>query len=75
MSLPRPGDQLDGFRLERELGDTGYLFLINHGDAEARVAAAGHDLLDGSDHEGAVAGRPGPENRTVSRLAWPFGAP
>ena len=33
----------------------GYLFLINHGDGEAVVAASGHDLLDGSDHEGGVA--------------------
>ena len=33
----------------------GYLFLINHGDAEAVVPASGHDLLDGSDHAGEVA--------------------
>ena len=33
----------------------GYLFLINHGDAEAVVAASGHDLLDGSEHDGEVA--------------------
>ncbi len=33
----------------------GYLFLINHGDAEAIVAASGHDLLDGSEHDGEVA--------------------
>ena len=32
-----------------------YLFLINHGDAEAVVAASGHDLLDGTDHAGEVA--------------------
>jgi beta-galactosidase len=31
-----------------------YLFLINHGDAEARVPASGHDLLDGTDHAGEV---------------------
>jgi beta-galactosidase len=41
--------------VRRELGDTGYLFLINHGDREERVAAAGHDLLDGTDHHGEVA--------------------
>jgi beta-galactosidase len=29
-----------------------YLFLINHGDAEAVVTASGHDLLDGSEHTG-----------------------
>jgi beta-galactosidase len=29
-----------------------YLFLINHGESEAVVPAAGHDLLDGSDHAG-----------------------
>ena len=33
----------------------GYLFLINHGDAEVVVAASGHDLLDGSEHDGEVA--------------------
>jgi beta-galactosidase len=36
-----------------------YLFLVNHGDAEARVAAVGSDLLDGSDHDGAVVLPPG----------------
>ena len=32
-----------------------YLFLINHGEAEAVVAAAGHDLLDGSEWRREVA--------------------
>jgi beta-galactosidase len=31
-----------------------YLFLINHGDAEAVVAGDGHDLLSGTDHTGEV---------------------
>jgi beta-galactosidase len=31
-----------------------YLFLINHGDAEAVVPAGGHDLLEGTDHDGEV---------------------
>ena len=41
--------EVEGVRRE------GYLFLINHGDAEAVVAASGHDLLEGSEHDGEVA--------------------
>jgi beta-galactosidase len=36
-----------------------YLFLVNHGDDEARVDAAGLDLLDGSEHEGEAVLPPG----------------
>jgi beta-galactosidase len=38
--------------VERRAGDRAYLFLINHGDTDARVAASGHDLLTGTDHAG-----------------------
>jgi beta-galactosidase len=45
--------------VRRERDGRSYLFLLNHGDAEARVAAAGHDLLDGSEHRGEVVLAPG----------------
>ncbi len=40
--------------VERVLDDRRYLFLINHGDADAPVAATGHDLLTGTDYDGIV---------------------
>jgi beta-galactosidase len=40
--------------VERVLDDRCYRFLINHGDADATVAADGHDLLTGTDHVGEV---------------------
>ena len=45
--------------VRRERDGRSYLFLLNHGDAEARVAAAGHDLLDGNEHRGEVVLAPG----------------
>jgi beta-galactosidase len=36
-----------------------HLFLLNHVDAEVRVAASGHDLLEGTDHDGEVVLPPG----------------
>ncbi len=40
--------------VRRHGADATYLFLLNHDDHDATVAAAGHDLLTGADHAGAV---------------------
>ena len=40
--------------VERVLDERRYRFLINHGDADVTVTAAGHDLLTGTDHAGGV---------------------
>jgi beta-galactosidase len=41
--------------VRRRAGGRSYLFLLNHGDADATVAAAGTDLLAGTVHHGPVA--------------------
>jgi beta-galactosidase len=51
---PPPGMPAGVEAVERSDGERRYLFLINHGDADARVAAFGHDLLTGTDHDGAT---------------------
>jgi beta-galactosidase len=51
---PRAGVPAGVEAVERAHGDRRYLFLINHGDADATVAASGCDLLTGSDHDGEV---------------------
>ena len=45
--------------VRRERDGRAYLFLLNHGDEPATVAASGVDLLDGSEHDGSVVLEPG----------------
>ena len=54
-----PGLPADVEAVRRHRDGRSYLFLVNHGDVEARVAAAGSDLLDGSEHDGSVVLPPG----------------
>jgi beta-galactosidase len=51
--LPGAPPELDAVRRAHPDGRS-YLFLLNHGDTEVTVAAAGTDLLTGTDHAGPV---------------------
>ncbi len=50
----------DGLEVVRRSGpDRSYLFLINHGDETAHVAASGHDLVGDREIGRTVSVRPG----------------
>jgi beta-galactosidase len=48
---PRAGVPAGVETVERTLGDRRYLFVINHGDADATVTGSGRDLLTLTDHD------------------------